>query len=659
MIYIFRKEIKKWTSIIWVFILSIPLGGLSYWIFRKPMPNEVKIAKVNGYPIYLNEYNHEVVKVQMRIDMLREYARSQGFPADLFMSLEGLNKPEEAAMRALINEKLIDKIHHDLGLELDPEYLISELGKSVPQSLMDRSGRVNERFYRDYLRRLFLSVDEFESLKENEFKRNDIMSFVLNSLYIPQEKALEIFEKSHGKKSFNILKLSFDHFLSVAKNRVPSDEVLKKYFEDNKENYKVLENRKAQYWILSKDDYEKNMSVDDEAIEAFYEKNKNTMFRLSPQVKVRKLVVGSKSDLTAKEKAQKILSEAKKDSASFVNLLKKYSIDKKASMQGGVVDFFVKGTYSPEFEAAAFRLKDDNEISDVIEDGNNYIIIQLIERKPAQVKPLDAVSDDIVKMIKERKSASKLRSDLELLLHKAKNDPSAINKFALDNKLKSATSDWLTSDLSKGYTLQSVLTQKIFEKAKPSVNYGYFGHEDKFVIFKEISRQESYIPPFDQIKYKVTQDYFAFTAKKDIKLFARDAKADLLEGKTTLVNLSNKLSLPLKNTGFVGSNDKVLEFEDAQGLISKSFDLTAKNQVLKFKSVPDYYLVQLEKTAPIDMEKFEIEKNKIIEDEFKAQKTVYLSGFIASLVRNARIDHYENSLNKSTVSTPIEYADID
>lgn len=659
MIYIFRKEIKKWTSIIWVFILSIPLGGLSYWIFRKPLPNEVIVAKINGAPIYLNEYNHEVAKVHMRIEMIREYARAQGFPADIFLALEGLNKPEEIAMQELMNEKLLDKIHYDFGLELDHNYLILELGKSIPQSLFDKNGKINERYYRDYLRRLFLNIDEFEKLKENEFKRNIVTSFIANSLYIPTSRVLEIFEKNHGKKSFNILKISFHHFLNKVKAVHPSDEALEEYFNNNKENYKVFENRKAQYFEISKEDYQKNITVDDEAIEAFYEKNKNSMFRISPQVKLRKIVVGMSSDSSAKDKATRVLDEARKKPGSFSELVRKYSIDKDSVAKGGIVEFFSKGTYSNEFETAAFRLKDINEISDVINDGENYLIIQLLERKPAQVKPLDEATNEIVRIIKERKSVSKLKSDLELLMRRSKNDSKGIEKFAETHKLKSHVSDWLNAELAKGYSLQSLLSKKIFEKNKSSANFGYFEYEGKFIIFKEISRAESYIPSFEEIKTKVKEDYWNLEAQKEIKLFAKNAKIKLIAEDTTLENIASSISLPIKTTGLVGINDKVSFLENSQDIINKAFDLNDKSQVLKLKSMPDYYIIQLEKSAPINMENFDKQKDSILSEEFKAKKSLYLRAFIASLVRNARIDQYENSLKTSTVSAPIEYADID
>lgn len=65
----------------------------------------------------------------------------------------------------------------------------------------------------------------------------------------------------------------------------------------------------------------------------------------------------------------------------FSTLAILYSQDKESAKQGGELGFVNRGDLVPEFEAAAFRLKNTTEVSPVIESPFGFHIIQLIERR--------------------------------------------------------------------------------------------------------------------------------------------------------------------------------------------------------------------------------------------------------------------------------------
>ena len=62
-----------------------------------------------------------------------------------------------------------------------------------------------------------------------------------------------------------------------------------------------------------------------------------------------------------------------------------YSDDLPSAKNGGDLGFVRRGDFVPEFENAAFRLK-ENEVSQVIKTKYGYHIIQLIERRGEQIK---------------------------------------------------------------------------------------------------------------------------------------------------------------------------------------------------------------------------------------------------------------------------------
>jgi len=65
---------------------------------------------------------------------------------------------------------------------------------------------------------------------------------------------------------------------------------------------------------------------------------------------------------------------------NFATLAILYSEDPGSAVKGGEIGFFGRGELYPEYEAAAFKMK-EGEISEIVESKAGFHIIQLIERK--------------------------------------------------------------------------------------------------------------------------------------------------------------------------------------------------------------------------------------------------------------------------------------
>lgn len=90
--------------------------------------------------------------------------------------------------------------------------------------------------------------------------------------------------------------------------------------------------------------------------------------------------------------------------ADFAVYAALYSEDPGTAKKGGELGFFERGTMVPEFEAAAYNLK-QNEISPVIETKFGFHILQLIERRGDQINVRHILlqpkttDDDLIKSV--------------------------------------------------------------------------------------------------------------------------------------------------------------------------------------------------------------------------------------------------------------------
>jgi len=93
---------------------------------------------------------------------------------------------------------------------------------------------------------------------------------------------------------------------------------------------------------------------------------------------VLKPKVNSEEDRKAREKAED-LKKRLEGGADFAELARKYSDDKGTAARGGDLGITSRGSFVPEFEAAAYSLE-KNEISQIVKSEFGYHIIQLLDR---------------------------------------------------------------------------------------------------------------------------------------------------------------------------------------------------------------------------------------------------------------------------------------
>lgn len=652
MIYIFRKEMKKWHSVLWAVFASLALGGaLGYINYKKTQPSQITIATVNGQDIKLLDFQKSLMDVKSQIEMYREYARSTGISMDLFLGMAGLLNPEQSAFDNCLNNRLLDTQKDFYNIELDHNYFLKELASKLPAYMKDGVGNINMDIYMRYLARMNTKPSEFEERMERNFEREFFEAFLIFSNYITLGKAKEVFTNNIAKKSFDVLLFPMSHYLKqVKKDKIDTKEI-EKFFNKNKENYRVLEKRKAFYWMLNSEDYAKKVVIDESMIQYFYDRNKDSLFRIPPKVKVRHIFFKvDKGD--SSEKIEELLSKAKdirkkvlKDSSLFKDLAIKFSDDKKSSSSGGLLDFFDKGTYDSEFEKAAYRLYKTGDISDIVKTKDGFELIQLEQRIPASAKALEKVRSEISKTLRAKKALTNLRVDIQRVIYEARTDKQAPLRFVQENNLPKIETDFLFASDSAGDDIVNILADKIFTSKKKEGEFGSFIHKDDRVLYQIITIQKSFIPEFKEIKKDVLADLYKDMARRNLKADIKKAKRELINKSKTIKEIADANGFIIITTKSIKKSDEIKELGLDRSFAKKAFVLNSPDQALTFRSNSDYYLIQVNNIEQTGLLPFADEKDKIIKSEKNKDKGLYLQGFIASLLRNARIEKLEKFMN--------------
>ena len=181
--------------------------------------------------------------------------------------------------------------------------------------------------------------------------------------------------------------------------------------EDEREARAFFEAHRARYTtprryvietIVSRTASPESVAVSEGAVRAHYEAHL-AEYREDEQVHARHILVtldpaqGDKADARARVRADS-LARAIAGGADFGELAKRFSQDPGSASQGGDLGFFARGRMVKEFQDSAFALA-PGRVSQPVRTRFGYHLIRVDEHRPAGVRPLAAVHDEIRRML--------------------------------------------------------------------------------------------------------------------------------------------------------------------------------------------------------------------------------------------------------------------
>ena len=149
---------------------------------------------------------------------------------------------------------------------------------------------------------------------------------------------------------------------------------------------------------------EPKIKITENEMKNYFEENKDD-FKQEEQVKASHILVDDEE--TAKEIKQKL-----DNGEDFAELAKKYSTDPTTKDKGGDLGYFTKGKMEKEFENAAFSLK-VGEISNPVKTQYGYHIIKVVDKKEGKEANYEESKDEIKEKLFEEKLPDAYQSWIE------------------------------------------------------------------------------------------------------------------------------------------------------------------------------------------------------------------------------------------------------
>ena len=221
-------------------------------------------------------------------------------------------------------------------------------------------------------------------------------------------------------------------------DQIGSIEKVEQYFEkDIYQIKKVLSELVEDQFLIQRmqSSITKDVKITPFDVNEFYEKmDKSELPLIEDRYKLSQIIVKPKMSEDQINKLTDRLNAFRKrvlNGEDFKVLAALYSDDPGSANNGGEIGFVSRGTFVPEFEKVAFRLK-KGEVSEIVKTNFGYHIIQLIERRGDQVN----VRHILLKPKYSSTSLQNARLRIDSIYNKIKN-----NEISFSQAIKSYSDD--------------------------------------------------------------------------------------------------------------------------------------------------------------------------------------------------------------------------
>lgn len=230
-----------------------------------------------------------------------------------------------------------------------------------------------------------------------------------------------------------------------------TDQEVTGYYQNNTSRFVSAEQFRLEY--LEIDATEQKANVSEQQVRDYYTQHKNE-FTAPQQNRYR--VIQSKT----REQAQEVLAQLQKG-ADFATMAKEKSIDIISAKNGGDQGWTTEETTPEELKQAGLTSK--GQLSGVITSSVGYLLVQLDDIRPAQVKPFHEVQSEITSKLEHEQILNDWYALQRKVSEAASNDNSSLNEAAQVAGVKIQQTDWFDRDGLPRELDYAALREAIFE----------------------------------------------------------------------------------------------------------------------------------------------------------------------------------------------------
>ena len=429
-----RKLTTGWVAKLILALITIPFALFGIDSYLNQAGRDVAVAKVGKDKISIQEYGNAIENVRNRM-------RSEGQKVDSAMLESPIFK--QSVLDGLITRRLLNAEIRSANFRISDAQLTEHI-LAMPE--FQENGKFSEDIYQKTLAQNRLTAAKFENGIRSDMVTQQARDGLARLAFVPAGVAGQTFQLANQKREISTAEIKVASFVSQVKI---TPEQVKAYYEAHKDKFKVPEQVKLEFALLSANALVPQVTVTDAEVKDFYEANK-TKFQGDEQRHASHILISfgvgatERDKAAAKEKAADILAQLKKNPKRFEELATKFSQDPGSAAKGGDLGSFGRGAMVKPFEDAVFSMK-EGQISDLVESEFGYHIIRLDGISGAS-SSFDAMKSQIKGELIFQKAQAKYAELTEEFSNTVYEQSGSLQPVAKKLNLQLQTTGWLSRD---------------------------------------------------------------------------------------------------------------------------------------------------------------------------------------------------------------------
>ncbi|MBZ0058418.1 MULTISPECIES: peptidylprolyl isomerase [unclassified Leclercia] len=495
-----------------IIIVSFILTGVSGYLIGG---SANYAAKVNDQEIsrgqFENAFAGERNRMQQQLgDQFSELAANEGYMKNL----------RQQTLNRLIDEALLDQYARELGLSISDD----QVKKAIfVTPAFQNNGKFDNSRYTAIVNQMGMTPDQYAQALRNQLTTQQLINAVVGTDFMLKGEADELATLVSQQRV--VREATFD-VNALAAKQLASDEEVKSYYEQNKNNFTAPEQFRVSYIKLDAAAMQENAT--DAEIQSYYDQHQDQFTQ--PQ-RNRYSVIQTKTEADAKA----ALDELNKGT-DFATVAKEKSTDIISAKNGGDMGWLEDATTPDELKNAG--LKEKGQLSGVIKSSVGFLVARLDDVTPATTKPLADVHDEIAAKVKQEKALDGFYALQQKVSDAASNDNESLAGAEQAAGAKAVTTGWFGHDNLPEELNFKPVADAIFngglvgENGTPGSNSDIISVDgDRAFVLRVSEHKPEAIKPLDEVKDQITALVKHNKAVQQAKLDAEKLLADLKAGK--------------------------------------------------------------------------------------------------------------------------------
>lgn len=539
-----RDYAKGWFAYTIIGLLTIPFAvwGINYY-FEGGGPMDA--AVVGDSKISLQEFQRAYQQQRQRLQAMLGNADSG--------LLEG-PRLKQQVLRQMIDERVLNQNARSQGFRIGDRQLHDAL---VALPVFQQGGGFNRELYERLLRSQGYTAAMFEESLRQSLATEQLREGVMASALITPAELEQWIALLRQQRELEYVVLSLAQYAA----RVTVDEAaIQEYFEKNRERFVDPEQVQLQFIELKLAQIAEGIIVTEDELKVAYEEQIAKYGRpeeRSASHILLKLPPNPDQDVVEKvrARAQQIADEIRSGGKSFDQALEEAKADSTGELEGGELGVIGKGMFdSPAFENALYALQKAGDVSEPVRMPSGFHIIRLDNITPAQVKPFEEAREAVAAEVRQQKAESRFYEISQTLANLGYENPDSLEPAAKALSVPIQDSDWFSRKGGEGIAANSKVVESAFSEdvLKRGVNSEPLELEAGHVVMIRLKERKDAAPrTLEESREDIVKALREQKAREVIASDVETLKARVAKGEHPQT-LAAEFGGEFKNPGLVG-----------------------------------------------------------------------------------------------------------